>query len=237
MAYKPGPLKIIGWIIKAILYMIIVFVFSLLIWRIWFSTRIPDKITDFTVTDSLKTAFAEAGNSAEGLGMFNQSQASITRGEKNAGYFSVEDYVIIPGADQVQLIFRYNNSTLEHLAEDFGLDGVPDRTLELFDLTLVKTTDLTPDDKSDNTNRDSLRETRYTASYTVSDTTLLYNYRRVVFEGVTLEEDDIGLFFDIYYAKKIDYSSLPYGALCLYDREMENEPYEISGDILRRLEK
>lgn len=230
MAYKPGALKITGWVIKAILYMIVVFVFSMLIWRMCVSTNIPDKIERLYVTPSLEAAYADG--KLEG---FRQDQASITRGDNNYGYFSIEDYVIITDANQVQIIFRYNNSTVENVANDLHLDEVPSLDDDIFDVTLVKTTDLTPGDTTDNTDEAALSKTRYFPSAVVAERTKLYNYRRYVFEDVTLDELDIGLFADIYYVGAVDYDETPLGALCLYDYEMERVEYKFSKGDLNRI--
>lgn len=231
MAYKPGALKIIGWVIKAILYMTVVFVLSMLIWRMCFSTRIPEKIKQIYVTPSLTAAYADG--SIEG---FNQDQASITREDQCYGYFSVEDYVIISEASQVQIIFRYNNSTVKNVANDYGLSRVPSPDEEMFDVTLVKTTDMTPDNPDDNIDESALAKTRYFPSEVVTERTKLYNYRRFVFEGVDIGELDIGLFVDIYYLGDLDYESTPLGTLCLYDYQMERIDYRFSGADLKRIE-
>lgn len=230
MAYKPGALKITGWVIKAILYMIVIFVFSMLIWRMCVSTRIPGEIEQLYVTPSLQEAYSDG--KLEG---FHQDQASITRDDKSYGYFSIEDYVIITDANQVQIIFRYNNSTVENVANDLKLDEVPSLDDEHFDVTLVKTTDLTPNDKTDNIDESTLSKTRYFPSEVVEARTKLYNYRRFVFEGVTLDELDIGLFADIYYIDAINYDERPLGTLCLYDYEMERIEYKFSRGDLNRI--
>lgn len=225
MAYKPGALKITGWILKGILYSVIVFVVSLLVWRIWFSTKIPDDIKKLCATDELRAAYELTNGD---LTAFKQDQASITRAEDSYGYFSIVDYVIIPEADEVQLIFRYNNSTLEHLAEDYGLGAIPEKGKDSFHMILTKTTDLTPDDKSDNTDKDALLETRYEPTVSLVGYTKLYTYYRYVFDGVEIGDDDIGLFADIYYVGDIDYTKEAYGTLCLYDHEMAKKSVKLT---------
>lgn len=224
MAYRPSPMKLVGVFIKILFYCVIGMVFFLLIWRISFSTRIPQDIEKIIVNDKLAKAYGERGDE---LYMFTQSQASITRAEDNYGYFSVVYYIFIPDAQQLQVIFRYNNSTLEHLAEDYGLTEVPSRGLDVFDLSAVKTTDLTPEDTEDNSDADFLRKERFFPSETASNTTLLYNYRRVVFDNITAD-DAVGIFFDIFYTGDIDYEDEAYGTLCLYDAQMKNEAVKLT---------
>lgn len=184
-----------------------------LVWRVYISTIIPADVGRMAVNDALSSAYAEHGDD---LILFGQSQNQTTNTAENYGYFSVVDCVMIPEARQVQVLFRYNNSTLGRLAEDYGIDAPTDRSADYYDLTLVKTTDLTPEDESDNLDPDSLEKTRYSPSQIIRDTTLLYTYRRVVFDDVDIG-DAVGLFFDIYYVAKTDYSDPAYGTLCLYD--------------------
>ena len=234
MAYRPGPLKIIGNVLRAILYGLIAAMVLLLVWRIWFSTKVPDKIKQLHINDQLSAAYAVSGEQLYG---FDQPQEAFTRGDKNYGYFSIEDYVIIPEAKQVQILFRYNNSTVEALAEDYNLPEVPDRMQQLYQVSLVKTTDLTPDDPNDNDQTLNRLETRYMPSEIITEHTLLYNFHRIVFDGVELTEDDIALFADIHYVEDIDYDKLPYGSICLYDDMSESRPYKFDKKDLQRLEK
>lgn len=235
MATKPTPLHIVGVIIKTLFYTLIALMAALLIWRIYFSTNIPKSIERVIITDSLSEAYAEHG---EALEIFTQDQATITRAEENYGYFSVEEFIIIPEANEIQVVFRYNNSTIEYIAEDYALDEIPSRDEELFAMSLTKTVDRTPDSTADNTDTSALKKEVYYPSEVISDQTLLYNYRRVVFENVDIT-DAVGIFFDIRFMT--DYATLGEGeyvyddpisgTLCIYDPEMEREPVDIPKEL------
>ena len=235
MATKPTPLNIVGRIIKALFYTLIALMAALLIWRIYFSTNIPKNIDRIIVTDSLAEAYAEQG---ENLQLFTQDQATITRTDENYGYYSVEEFVIIPEAKQIQVVFRYNNSTIERIAEDYSLDEIPSRDQELFAISLTKTLDRTPDSTADNTDTSALKKEVYYPSEIISDQTLLYNYRRVVFENVDIT-DAVGIFFDIrFMTNYADLAEGEYvyddpisGTLCIYDPEMELEPVELPKEL------
>lgn len=207
--------RLIGRIIKAFFILLIVAVNALLIWRVFFSARIPSAVKGLAANDTLRAAYAENGSD---LVLQYQDQASITRAENNAGYFSVVQCVFIPQANQVQVVFRYNNSTLKHLAEDYGLPETPSRDLTLFDVSLVRTTDLTPDNPDDNQDPATLSSERFFPSADVTrKQTALYTFIRYTFDGVTVLPDTDGVFFDVYYNEQIDYSASAYGTLCLYD--------------------
>ena len=235
MATKPTPLNIVGRIIKALFYTLVALMAAFLIWRIYFSTNIPKNIERIVVTDSLAEAYGEQG---EYLQLFTQDQATITRTDENYGYYSVEDFVIIPEAKQIQVVFRYNNSTIERIADDYSLSEIPSRDAELFALSLTKTVDRTPDDSGDNADTSTLKKEIYYPSEIISEQTLLYNFRRVVFEDVDIS-DAVGIFFDIrFMTNYADLAEGEYvyddpisGTLCIYDSEMELEQVELPKEL------
>ena len=158
-----------------------------------------------------------------------QNQDTITLAPHNRGYFSITQYVFIPEARQVQLVFRYNNSTIKHLAEDYDeLDKVPDKSEELFDVTLVTTTDLTPDNRNDNANVDALQMKRYTPSAATRTETSLYTYYRFVFDDIEITPDMLFVDADIYYKGDLNYDELAYGTIRLYDDESPWVSYKLS---------
>lgn len=223
MATKPTPLYIISRILKLLGLLLLTSIFGLLFWRVCISTIIPREIKRLQVNDSLVAAYKAHGDKLE---MFRQSVPDISREEHNYGYFSVVDYAIIPEASQVQVIFRYNHSTIEKLAEDFEFSGLPGRDTELFELSLVKTT-APPENSEGGADKAAQNEQRCLASKVVSSTTLLYNYRRVVFEGVSIG-DAAELSLEIHYLGRVDYVEL-------YNRRDENTEVKLSGADKRAL--
>ena len=205
--------RAVSWMFRLVFTLLVFAVVGVVVWRVFFSEKIPKEIRYLQKNEVLSAAYAA---NDENLTFRRQEQASITRGEKNNGYFSVVDCVFIPEAEQVQIVFRYNNSTIRHLAADYGLDPIPDKAEELFDVTLVRTTDLTPDDKTDNGDPSTLAKERILPSSSVRAENSLYTFYRIVFDGVRIEPDTDGIFADVYYLGSLDYSATPYGALCLY---------------------
>ncbi len=209
--------RIIGRVVKFSILILILLVNGVLIFRLC-SSGDPASMNVLLVNDPLREAYDKAGDD---LILRYQNQSTITRGEKNNGYFSVTQYVFIPEANQVQLVFRYNNSTIRHLQEDYGLKELPGKEEHLYDVTLLITTDLTPENDKDNTDLAKLAKTRVKPSKFIKDTTSnsLYTYYRYVFDGVTVTKDTVGVFADVYYVEDIkgDYENSPYGTLCLYD--------------------
>ena len=222
-------LRVVKWSISLLLVLIC----GILGWRLC-SSGDPEQVKYLINNPALQKAYDEHGNK---LTLQYQMQDTITTAEYNRGYFSVTQYVFIPEARQVQLVFRYNNSTIKHLAQDYKLAEIPDKSEELFDLTLITTTDLTPDNREDNGDTDFLKMERYYPSTATRTETSLYTYYRFVFDGVEVTPETLFVFADVYYEGDLNYDERPYGTLCLYDDESAWVSYELSGKERRMLAK
>lgn len=222
-------LRVVKWSISLLLVLIC----GILGWRLC-SSGDPEQVKYLINNPALQKAYDEHGNK---LTLQYQMQDTITTAEYNRGYFSVTQYVFIPEARQVQLVFRYNNSTIKNLARDYGLEKIPDKSEELFDVTLVTTTDLTPNNREDNDNTDALKMERYYPSTATRTETSLYTYYRFVFDDIEVTPDMLYAFADIYYEGDLNYDKRPYGTLCLYDDESAWVSYKLSGKERRMLAK
>ncbi|MBQ2999680.1 MAG: hypothetical protein IJD64_04395 [Clostridia bacterium] len=236
--------RIFGKTLKILFFMLIFSVIFFLFWRI-FSSDNPKSMEQLSINDKLAAAYEQDGND---LDMFNQNLDMITRADHNYGYFAVTDSVFIPAANQIQITFRYNNSTITHLVEDKGLDETPSRDDDLFDVTLLLATDLTPENTEDNLGNDpaSVKMTRVHASSVTADKKNVYNYRRLVFDldevGVSLEElledgELLAVYTDVYYVGDVNYDEPTYGTLCIYDHLAKTYDVELSGADKRALRK
>ena len=196
-----------------------------------------------TALNTYCTLLVEDSEAAEGkLTLTYKEYDNATRADKNYGYFFITRVDIIPEANQIQLVLRYNNSTISSLKKDYGLEKEPAREEDLFDLTLVSVTDLTPENKNDNAAKDFdpevMKKTRYfpTESYTVSDQKNMYNYRKFVFEDVPIEELTLALYVDIYYNEDINYENDAYGTLCIWDYLAYDRSHELTANDIKALE-
>lgn len=241
---------LLRWLVGLLVFSIC----GILIWRVLFSGD-PSDISVLSVNERTAAAFAEYG---EDWTAYSQGQSILTRAEykgeagvdhnflnkNNYGYFGVTQSVIIEEAKQVQLVFRYNNSTIKHLKEDYALPEMPNREEHLYDVTLVLAIDLTPDMDSDDLtdpldpNSVLLLRVQPDADETVRTTKNLYNYYRYVFDlPEDVETENIlAIYTDVYYVNDITYleedsdiyTDEPYGTLCIYDYLTTKVPYELS---------
>ena len=232
--------RLLGFLCGCVVLVICVF----MIWRV-FSTGTPKELDRLSPNDRLLSAYAEQG---ESLYMFKQNQDVITRAEYNSGYFAIPDYKFIPDANQLQLVFRYNNSTLKAVATDKELSEVPDRNGDYFDVSVVLYVDLTPDNSEDNefTNSENIKKIRCRGHVDGKDKTTLYNFYRYTFyfdeadEPIDIKElmagnSLIAIHAQFYYNEGLDYNDAPYGALLLFDPAMKNIPVELSSDDKKAL--
>ena len=211
------------WIAGKVLYGLLalgIFVMvAYLLWRIYFSDNIPKELKGVSANAVLAESYEQYG---EEMHVLTQEQGTITRNENNYGYFAVPQFVYIPEADQMQVLFRYNNSTLEATARDFGLAEQPPKGEIVYDVSLLQIKDLTPEDLSDNKDgSDTLGEHRiHPTSHTVQ-TTALYTFILYTFDNVTVTDDTLVIYFDIYFGGAVDYEATAYGTLRLYHNESD----------------
>ncbi len=223
---KSTKSRIIGWAIRLLVGAMILSVVGVLLWRI-FSSGDPASMTTLQPNDKLYAAYQKEG---EQLQVLHQQHDIIIREGPSKGYFAVTQSEFIPAADQLQITFRYNNSTLKYVAEDYGKEKPLERGRDWFDVTITVAYDLTPDNTADNDINDpeSVRFERYQPTASVKDTKNLYNYERLTFDGIdifdsfdaegnpVMRADVLAVYVDIYFNEDIDYEQEPLGTLLIY---------------------
>lgn len=239
--YKGRGLRIVGYIFKAICLLFIFGTIGIFLWRI-FSSGDPAEVKGVTPNEKIVGAYEEHGEDMTMYWLTMDPTTSVV--DKNYGYFSVTRALFIEEAEQVQVTFRYNNSTIKHLKEDYGLAEMPSRDEELYDVSLVVAYDLTPEDESDNfkSEEGSVELVRYHPTSSDSYKKNLYNYRQIVFDGIDMNVSPnrvLAVYVDIYYNKDINYDVDSYGTLCVYDFYTEEKygrnDYEFSRDDIKNI--
>lgn len=232
--------KIVKYTVKAIGLTLVFGTTVFFLWRV-FSSGNPADMDNLAVNAPVYEAWKATEAAGETLTIYAQEQEKITSAEHNYSYFAVTDVKFVEEANQVQVLFRYNNSTIRHLVEDYKLPAMPDRAEDLYDVTLYVAYDLTPDVHTDDDGNDpaSVKFVRYHATAHTADEKNLYNYRRFIFDGVDMTVTDnpvLAVYVDVYYKGDIDYEKDPYGTLIIYDYASERIPYKMSKKDVERLE-
>ena len=241
---EPIPVKIAKITVKSVGYLLVFGTILFFIWRAFFSTAIPAEIKYLSPNAPLRDAYKAALTEGREVTVFyQQSQYDTTTvRDKNYSYFSAKEARFVQEADQVQLLFRYNNATIRHLVEDYGLTEIPDRAEDLYDVTLYVAYDLTPADLTDNAGNDpaSVKFVRYHATSSEPAQSLMYNYRRMTFDGLDMTVTDtpvLAVYVDVYYLGDLNYEAEPYGTICIYDYLAENTYGTLTKQEVEALEK
>ena len=230
---KSTTSRIIGWAFKSLIGLMICSILGVLLWRIM-SSGDPASMKALQPNQPLCDAYtAHLASTDENKGDFivlHQRYDTIIREGDAKGYFSVTQADFLPYAEQLQITFRYNNSTLKNVAKDYGKPEALERGKDWFDVTVTVAYDLTPDNHEDNDVNDpeSVRFERFQPTDCVKDTKNLYNYERLTFDGIdifdrldeqgnpVMRADVLAVYVDIYFNEEIDYNAEPMGTLMIY---------------------
>ncbi len=225
----------VGRVIKIILYTLVFAVMAFIVLRACTDGNAPSSIDKMVVTDDVAALY-----NVDALKCYYQKYDEYTMGDKNYSYFGVTKTLFIPDAEQIQIVFRYNNSTIEKLPEDYPelCPSVPSRDEVLYDISLVAVIDLTPEIEDDHEDPKTLKKVRYfpTKELTVADKTSLHNYFRYTFEDIS-EENILEIYVEIYYNLAIDYEKEPYGAVRIYASDRYNHVYSLTSKDKKALKE
>lgn len=223
--YDPKPSKTGKIIKKTLLYTLRIasfFVIALLFWRI-FSGGDPKSMQKFLWTEETIESYQNDPDSFKAY--YYRHKDNLT----TDGKFAASYVYYVPSEKQIQITLRYNDSTLEKLMRDYSLSDVPTEEPFVFVLT---------DGSGKN----------YTEYKYVSDTKNMYNYRRLVFDGIDFEplivdelpynatEDEVKEFKnntkDKYIHLKVYYKddvllSEPYGIMSVFDYSYSREELDL----------
>ena len=230
---KSTTSRIIGWAFRLLVGAMICSILGVLLWRI-LSSGDPASMKALQPNQILCDAYAaHLADPDPDKGDFiilNQRYDTIIREGEAKGYFSVTQADFLPAADQLQITFRYNKSTLKYVARDYGKSAPLERGKDWFDVTVTVAYDLTPENDADNDINDpaSVRFERYQPTSCVKDTKNLYNYEKLTFDGIdifdaldengdpVMRADVLAVYVDIYFNEDIDYQKEPLGTLMIY---------------------
>ena len=238
---KPLAMRIIGITLKCAFWGIILLINVLVLWRI-FSSGDPEDMQVIAGNKVLSSAYTQAAENGEldGFALYQPDHNDITdekatRDENsniidpgNYGYFGITSSLIFPTAHQAQIVFRYNDSTLEHQAKDYALPTVPAKGGDYYDVTLRVLTDLTPEDKTDNDKDEYLKTTRIESAVAGKAEKTLYTYNRLVFDGLPDIDGIVAIYVDIYYVEDVNYDNEAYGTLCIWHEDAKTKTYELT---------
>lgn len=244
----PIPLfwRVLGKVIKYTAIGIIVFINAFLLWRMFFSTNEPNAIKSLAGNEALASAYeaylADTNPEKEPFALYQAEKDNISTDESwhkllpeedprkktnEFAQFFLTDVVFFPSANQTQIVLRYNKSTLEHLAKDFELDAIPDKSEDVFEIVLAIS--YKPDADS------SVRQMHVKATAAADATTSLYAFKQYSFEDMPAFESITDMNVVIYY--KGDEENKIYASIDIYDIGLSLSEYQLDKNDIAAIEK
>ncbi len=207
-------LWILGHAVRALFALLIIFVCAFLIWRVAFSQKPPKELRLLSANEALCAAYETHDGK---LTVLEQpSQIDYSEDAKgNQAYFRYDWCLFVEQAEQVQVLFFYNNSTLEKVAEEHELGKELPRGEEVFDVVLTQYIDRTSDE--DETEAE-VKEILPGSCEVGTNRNGMYTFLRYTFDGVNLT-DTVTIYLDVFY-EGIEGSL---GTLRLYHHENHSE--------------
>lgn len=246
----PLPLfwRILGKVIKYSAIGLIVFINAFLLWRVFFSTNEPNAIKTIAPNDALSSAYesylANTDEKKKPFALYQAEKDNIGTNEKwryptdppvgeikdnEYAQFFLTDVVFFPYANQMQIVMRYNKSSLGVLAKDYGLESVPQKSEEVFDISLIVS--YKPDADS------AVKTMRIKATPGADATTALYSFRQYSFEDLPTFESINDVQVVIYYKGDVDYNERAYATIDVYDLALSVSEYQLDRKDLAALGK
>ena len=201
---------------KTVILAISFFIYAFFIFRLCSTQDAPESVSSIVWNETARAAYTA---DPDGFQILKQEPSTIIT---DNGRFWISDVIYLPQAKQLQLTIKYNDSTLKYLKEALvnqmnaqnGEDAVP---LTVDDITL-------PEEAFDYSVLDNSGN-RYHEHSSISAREQNYNYRRLVFENITVPEH-AAFYIDMYYVDAVDYSAIPYGSLLAWNTSLKVEQLE-----------
>lgn len=222
--YTPRQKKkksLVGSVCKWLVTLLILFVFFFLIFRIFImsDTKIAKTFiwTDDTVaaynadSDEFKAYTQDNSyvrydpDTKETFEYSYNTYSGSDEDDTHYGQFHTSQFVYVPASDEFQITLRYNRDAVDELLNTYGLEKAPAGELLCFALT------------------DGLN---YYTDYTfLTDSRFTYQYRRLCFSGIDL--DNVSqMQLEIYYVGDVNLNS-PYESMTVYLADIPLDEYKL----------
>lgn len=157
-------------IIKIAIALLCIFVVGFMAFRIFLFNYYPPEMKNIYFNDTLTAFYNERGGD---IGAQTQS-IRFPYDDENEGRFFSDHLIVIRKAGQLQITLRYNRSLIDKLESEYGVELEGD---DIFTFVLAR-------DPRDNADTDVESEVVGTLTVNETDTLLLYNYHKLVFDGI-----------------------------------------------------
>ncbi len=206
-------MKVTGKIIRATIVFLIFAVMGVLFFRIWLGSYYPADVSGLIPTAGLKQYYKDNG----GLEAFTQKLRAPYDDGRDGNFFA-ERLIVVPEAGALQITVRYNDSTLERLADKIAAQP-PREDGRVFSYRIFCC--------RGEAEGGGLAGDTLTVSEIYDRTFMMYNYERLCFEGIDFEGVN-WIRLEVF----CDESAEPVARIPIYENtEVYNElkPYKVKG--------
>ena len=207
--------------IKIVAFTLIFSVIGLLAFRLILFNYYPDSMKKLYFNEKLTAYYNETDGD---IGALTQ-KIRTKYDDPDTGRFFCDNLIIIPELGQLQVSVRYNSGLLDELAAELSLTEEDLAAEDLFSFRLWR----------DGLSTDEGKQVVGAFSNAVKDTSLMYEYYKLVFDGVPLTaegEDKIGwLRLEIFVKGQTD--EKPYAMIPIYENNdlySKFTEYKLSGE-------
>ena len=170
-----GNKNIVATLLKALIITLCVLVVGVLVFRLVLFNYYPEQIKNIYFNNELNEYYSSVDGE---IGALTQ-ELRAPYDDPDFASFMADNLIVIRDAGQLQISVRYNSSVFDSIEEKYGvrLDGGGD-DLFIFELERV------PFEETEEAYK--VGELDYTAT----DSLLMYNYFKLVFDGVEFYDDE-----------------------------------------------
>ena len=168
-----------GMMIKSTLDLILFVLAGLLFFRFWLNGYYPAAVRRPLPTEPLLSSFAERGSLPA-----KRQEIRVSYDDPNEGLFFADEMILVPDTGSLQVTVRWNLSTLERLAAEYG-DAFDKEAEAPFTYRLFAATD-----KGEEVILSGKTEIRGSSYLPVAEkraSFAMYRYERLAFEGLDFE--------------------------------------------------
>ena len=162
-------------VLKILTALICVGVACLIAFRLIIFNYYPDSVKNVYFNDSLKEYY----NANEGNIVIKTQKLLAPYDDNEKGNFFCDHLYLIDEIDQLQITLRYNKSLIDEISQSLGIE-LDDMSKDLFEFSLVASF-----------GEDDLRKYG-TVSNSVFDSSVMYRYHKLVFDGVEFDTEKEG---------------------------------------------
>ena len=203
-------LKIVGKVIKIVITTLIFVFIAAFLFRIWTNDYYPKDMKRIRFTDSLVEYYNENSDTFKAY----KQKVRISYDDKEEGNFFASNTIVVPDANALQTVIRYNDAVFERLREKYGIETTELEKTEPFLFSVFACTG------SDG--NEGYEGVTYLPTETVEDTFWMYTYEKLCFDEIELD----GVYWVRLDVMLNDEEKTKLGSIVVYESHEKNSKLE-----------